>query len=574
MEKRKSNLLVVMLAVLFIVVGSSIFFWLSGRSSDSVMAASMASISGVVKDGGGKALRGARITATSGYRSVSRFTDQAGRYKITDLQPGTYEVSATGWGLERKTTNEELSADLEMNFTLAPQWVPSRISTADWLSALPENEETLTLKTTCIKCHNLSWVFRRKGMTASQWTHLVINMGVAGNMLQGKLIGKDTEGGMFRTSGDKNDPELAATMGAILGKYFGPNSPLPTREQVRHPGISDAALRATFREYKSPTLAYAHSVMPDREGKYVWFNYWNDTGAAKQIGRFEIATEKFLDIPLPANAGNTWVSKDGRRVWAVAGGVLFEFDARTGEFSEHKPPIKIGRTMGEDSAGNIWLSGDSITKFDPRAAKFEEFQIPKVSDLPEHFDEVNLNTRYYRKELEEGRKEFGTWAYDLAVDSHDNIWFTHYETGHIVRLDPKTKETKVYRIPNAIKIKGIDVGPDDTVWFGSFDGGKLVKLDPKTGRVEQYQPPTSQASYYTPAVAKNGQVWLSDFSGSQLVRFNPATKEFTEYPFPSTDGMVRFFGFDPQGRVWYADTDGEKIGVLDPGDTAAPVRAR
>ena len=132
----------------------------------------------------------------------------------------------------------------------------------------------------------------------------------------------------------------------------------------------------------------------------------------------------------------------------------------------------------------------------------------------------------------------------------------------------------MYRVPNAIKIKGIDVGPDDTVWFGSFDGGKLVKLDPKTGHMEQYQPPTRQSAYYTPAVAQNGQVWLSDFSGSQLVRFNPATKEFTEYPFPSTDGMVRFFGFDPHGRVWYADTNGEKIGVLDPGDTAAPARSK
>jgi streptogramin lyase len=526
-------------------------------------------ISGVVKDDGGKALRGAMITASSGYKSVSRFSDKAGRYTIADLQPGAYEVSATGWGFERKVTNEELTADSKLNYTLDLQWIPNRLSSADWLAALPENEEIQTLKTTCIKCHNLSWIVRRRGLTASQWTHLVTNMGVSGNILQGKVIGKNTEGGMFRTSGDKNEPQLAAALGAILAKYFGPNSPLPTRDQVRHPPISDAVLRATFREYKSPTRAYAHSVMPDREGKYVWFNYWNETGAANQIGRFEIANEKFVDIKLPANAGNPWTSKDGKRVWAVAGNVLFEFDAKTGEFSEHKPPMKVGRTMGEDSAGNIWLSGDSITKFDPKAVKFEEFPIAKVSDLPEHFDEVNLNTKYYRAEREEGKKEFGTWAYDLAIDSHDNVWYTHYETGHLVRLNPKTKESKVYRIPNAIKIKGIAIGPDDTVWAGNFDSGTLIKLDPKTGQVDQYQPPTHHAAFYTPAVAKDGQVWLSDFTGSQLTKFNPATREFTEYPFPSTDGMVRFFGFDPQGRVWYADTNGLKIGVLDPGDMAS-----
>ena len=527
-----------------------------------------ASISGVVKDNAGKPMRGASITAASGGKSVTRFSDQMGQYKITDLTPGSYQITATAWGFERKETDKELTGNLETSFTLAPKWDVLQLSTADWLSSLPENEETQTLKVTCIKCHNLSWIVRRRGMTASEWSHLVMNMGVAGNIWQGKLIGKNTEGGMFRTSGDKNDPHLAARLGTILEKYFGPNSPLPTREQVRHASITDAALRGTFREYKSPTRAYAHSVMPDREGKYVWFNYWNETGAAKQIGRFEIATEKFADIQLPANAGNPWVSMDGKRVWAVAGNVLFEFDARTGEYTQHKPTIKVGRTMGEDSAGNIWLSGDSIVRYDPRASKFDEFQIPKVSDLPAHFEEVNLNTKFFRAELEQGRKEFGTWAYDLTVDSHDNVWYSHYETGHIVRLDPKTGETKVYPVPNAIKIKGLAAGPDDTIWFGSFDGGKLDKLDARTGAVEQYQPPTSQAAYYTPVISKNGQVWLSDFSGSRLTRFNPETKQFTEFPFPSPDGMVRFFGFDPQGRVWYADTNGEKIGVLDPGDTA------
>jgi virginiamycin B lyase len=132
-------------------------------------------------------------------------------------------------------------------------------------------------------------------------------------------------------------------------------------------------------------------------------------------------------------------------------------------------------------------------------------------------------------------------------------------------LNPKTKETKMYEVPNAIMIKGITVGPDDTVWAGDFVAGTLVKLDPKTGRMEHYRPPTRYAEFYTPVVAKDGKVWLSDFSGSQMTRFDPATKEFTEYPLPAADGMVRFFGLDPQGKVWYVDFDTATIGVLDPG---------
>ena len=125
-------------------------------------------------------------------------------------------------------------------------------------------------------------------------------------------------------------------------------------------------------------------------------------------------------------------------------------------------------------------------------------------------------------------------------------------------------------LPDAIKIKGITVGPDDTVWFGNFVRGKLGKLDPQTGQIEEYQPPTRYAEYYTAVVDKKGQVWLSDFSGSQLTKFNPTTQEFREYPLPAADGMVRFFGLDRQGRVWYVDFDTGIIGVLDPGDTLTP----
>ena len=270
---------------------------------------------------------------------------------------------------------------------------------------------------------------------------------------------------------------------------------------------------------------------------------------------------------LPSGPSTILVSKKrNRRVWLSTGGKLYEVEARSGEFTEHTPPMKIGRTMaeGEDSAGNIWLAGDTIVKFDPRTAKFQEFQIPKVSNPGEGHERNLGNVRT------EGPMEFGSWAYALAVDSKDNIWYTHYDVGHIARLDPKTKETKTYRIPDAIKIKGITVGPTDTVWFGNFVRGKLGKLDPKTGQIEEYHPPTRYAEYYTAVVDKKGPVWLSDFSGSQLTKFNPTTKEFTEYPLPAADGMVRFFGLDPQGRVWYVDFDTGIIGVLDPGDPLLP----
>lgn len=548
----------VLMVGLLIGIGATIVFRFSEAPRATVRAASTVSISGTVRDGGGAPLRGARITVATERESISRFSDASGRYRIENLDPGPYQVSATGWGYDVKREDRELSEDLQMDFSLAQDWDPLRLSSADWLSALPENEDTLTLRATCIRCHNLSYVTRRRGLDATLWTNLVVNMGEFGDMLRGLPAGVPHDSNMFDIP-----PASASKIGGILAEYFGRNSPVPTREQVRRPEISDAALRATFREYKTPQRAYIHSVMPDRAGKYVWFTYYGQVdGVNEKLGRFEVATGEMRDIQLPTQASTMQVSRDSTKVWIAGNGKLFQVDAETGEYNIYAPPIRLGRTMpdGEDSEGNVWLAGSTIVKFDPRTEQFEEFEIPGVSEPASDYERNLGNDR------EDGQQEFWSRAYALAVDSNDNIWYTAYDVGYLARLNPETRETRMYQVPNAIMIKGIAVAPDNTVWAGDFVAGTLVKLDPSTGEMEQYRPPTRFAEYYTPVVADDGRVWLSDFSGSQMTRFNPVTEEFTEYPLPAPDGMVRFFGLDPHGKVWYVDFDTAIIGVLDPGD--------
>jgi hypothetical protein len=139
------------------LLGISIFFaltivLLSARFTPAKDAStSDATISGTVKSDDGRALRGAVVTVTSGNRSISRFTDQTGRYEISGLRPGSYNVSATSWGYERKLNAKDLSGKVEMSFALAQQWQPNRqLSSAQWYASLPRNAETAQLEFRCI----------------------------------------------------------------------------------------------------------------------------------------------------------------------------------------------------------------------------------------------------------------------------------------------------------------------------------------------------------------------------------------------------------------------------------------
>ena len=61
----RSNFLPALAALLSIAMGLSLAFWIAARFSPSAGAASIASISGVVKDDAGKPLRGAMISTSS-----------------------------------------------------------------------------------------------------------------------------------------------------------------------------------------------------------------------------------------------------------------------------------------------------------------------------------------------------------------------------------------------------------------------------------------------------------------------------------------------------------------------------
>jgi len=484
------------------------------------------SISGVVTDDAGKPLRGATVTARVGNMSIARFTDASGKYLITGLTPGSYKLTATAYAFGSKTLDQDISSSTpDVGFALKPNWNPTQISSAEYISAFGNDKDVRNIEGTCQACHNFSWIMRRRGQTADEWREFIPRMGTVffiPNLSEEKLT----------------------DISQSLEKAFGPDSPAPTQEQVHHVPLSDEALHATFRYYTPPTHMFPHSVSIAADGK-VWFTSFDYR--SNRIDSFDPVKEKFQEFESPtpkAVPHNPWVTRDGK-VWfsEVIGRKLATVDPETGEITEYAVPEKAGvHTLREDSQGNLWNSGN-VTKFDTHTKKFTVYGTPST--------------------------------YDVALDAHDNAWGASgaADKPGLFRVDSKTGEIKIYPVPEMKSVRGIEVDAQQNVWFGDVTNHRLGKFDPTTEKFTYYKASTENMGIYGIIIdKKTGNLWIGDYMGANLDKFNPATGKFTEYPFPSRTQMIRFFAMDPEGRVWFTDFGNSRIGVLETEDMKISAR--
>jgi streptogramin lyase len=541
-------------------------------------AASDSAIRGKVTDERGRPVRGAIIKAAAGGKAISRYTQNDGRYEII-VPSGTYDISVSAYGYRSKHQSKDDSQSTETDFILSPGLDVMRLSGADLETLLPDNRVTRLIEQECIACHNLSNVIKRRGNSAEDWRSFL-------PVMAGRY--KTDEAPMW-SSGVFD----ALTNG--LEKYFGPDAAYvgsdaapPTAEQIQHAEISDAALSATFREYRiaGDKQVMSHSMAIDPSGTTAWFT----EGNVNKIGRFNVQQETFqsYDIPAPGSAPHTPVVGPDGIVWTALAGhsalKLVSVDPETGRVKAYPWPEQkySAHTPAVGSEGNLWLSNlapGEVWSFDPKTGKYRVFKFPVPKAYPAASTGALELTFGPPAALDRfsglPTADVNAWPYHIAEDSKGTLWFGSLFLGTVTSLDLATGKSRVYQPEGAPSTRGIAVDAQDNIWFSNFHGHRLGRIDAKTRQIKQYKLPARNATGYGIVYERRtGYLWIADMNGNNITRFDPKTEQFVEYPIPTHQAVPRFISVDSDGRVWFTEFFGGNIGVLIPGGAGGPSASR
>ena len=463
------------------------------------VAASPFVINGVVTDSSGKPIRGAVVSAKSGIKTISRFSQKDGKYEIA-VAAGTYDVTVEAYGFAVKKASVDTAKAGVTNFSLSPANLSiGRLTGSELESLLPDTAETRLLRSRCIECHSLPTIVHRRGQSADEWKDFLPQM---------------THGATDEPFASATSQELDA-LSAALEKYFGPKSAYFSQDadaselkaHVKHVEPSEEALRATLIEYDVPTkISRPHSIEIDLRTNVAWFG--EESFYGNKATRFNLETENFQEYPLltaKARPHTGAVASDGRYWVALAHSndpaKLASVDPETGEVKQYYWPEKktpSAHTLTLDHSGNVWFSGGTsgdLWSFDVKKQQFSSHAYPVPAAYPK-------GTMQDWGEIPGESHPAQGRSYDVTVDNEGMVWFSEIAVGTLVKLNPATGETKDIHPEGTVSIRGITVDPQDNLWFGDFLGHRFGKLNVKTAEVKFFKPPTPNATGCVPRLGR------------------------------------------------------------------------
>ena len=338
-------------------------------------------------------------------------------------------------------------------------------------------------------------------------------------------------------------------------------SSLAPATQTPSAATSSTTAPGTFQEYPFPhSNSQVMRLAVDHEGRL-----WMGEMGRNTLAAFDPHTQAFQEITPPGGRFGIMgiqVAADDT-IWFAEqyANYIGHYLPATGQFHLYPLPTltvpdpsnaskmltlpSAPNDLALDRHGDVWFAefnADRLGRLDPRTGGMQQYLLA-------------------------GNKTVQQLApYGITVDSQGIVWFTEIGVERIGRLDPVTGHIRYFPLPGAhVQLMEIASDAHGMIWATSFDSGLLLRLDPRSGVATPYYASLTGADsggLYGLAVTSTGDIWVTILAQDALARFDTTTHRFSYYRVPTENSgpLALVAGVDQ--TLWFTETD--KIGMLRP----------
>ena len=142
-------------------------------------------------------------------------------------------------------------------------------------------------------------------------------------------------------------------------------------------------------------------------------------------------------------------------------------------------------------------------------------------------------------------------------------WFTG-QSGVYGRLDPRSGDMKVFKAPKGRGPYGIHVTPDGTVYFASLAGSYIARIDGASGNATVIEPPTPRQGARRVWSDSKGNVWVAEWNSGNLSRYEPKSGKWSSWKAPGEAPQIYAVYVDDTDKVWAAEWTAQVMLRFDP----------
>lgn len=187
--------------------------------------------------------------------------------------------------------------------------------------------------------------------------------------------------------------------------------------------------------------------------------------------------------------------------------------------------------------------GNYVARLDPKTGEFRKYQLAP-----------------------------GTNPHTCLVDAQGNVWYTGNRNGTLGRIDPKSGEITVFKVPDeTVRDPHTMVfDKNGNVWFTAQQSNAIGFFDVTAEKFHIVKPPVAEGNRrrsnlpYGIVLDSKGHPWFNLFAGRYIGTIDPATFELKTYPVGNDSTLNRRIAISADDKIYYTDYRRGRLGMLDP----------